>query len=66
MKELLEYVERQGGGNVGVVLRKGAWMVGVEFGQEAPDSPMAAGAAYCKAPTLDEAIANVKRQLGIS
>lgn len=41
------------------------WIAACEFGQEAPDSDMAGGAAYGVAPTADEAIAHVLREIGL-
>lgn len=44
---LVRHVEKAGGGVFGVALKEdGEWVVSAEFGKEAPDSPMAAGAAY--------------------
>lgn len=60
----LEFIEREGG-LVSVRYDKPDWLVAVEFGQEAPASGIVAGAAYGVAPTLDEAIGQVRRELKI-
>jgi hypothetical protein len=62
--ELLALVGAHGG-RVGVVCSHGTWTVGVEWGAEAPDSPMVAGAAYGVAVRLEDAIADVRRQCGM-
>lgn len=47
MERLAKHVEQAGGGVFGMALREnGKWVVSAEFGREAPDSPMAGGAAY--------------------
>jgi len=48
MERLAKHVEQAGGGVFAMVLKQGGgeWVVSAEFGQEAPDSPMAGGAAY--------------------
>lgn len=40
------------------------WLVGLEFGREAEDSPMAGGAAYGTGKTLAEAAERVAEEMG--
>jgi hypothetical protein len=45
--------------------RPDRYVVGIEFGREAPDSDMAGGAAYGLAPVLTDALRQVAGDLGI-
>lgn len=41
-----------------------SWVVGIEFGKEAPDSPMAGGAAYGTGGTMLEALQQAVDETG--
>lgn len=56
--ELLVTLIREQSGTFSVANRDGEWLVGCEFGQEAEDSPMAAGALYGAGDTFEEAAAS--------
>lgn len=63
---LARYVERAGGGVLGIVCKEGGeWVVSAEFGKEAPDSPMAAGAAYGLGNTLRRALEVAAHDCGL-
>lgn len=55
----------EGGGNFGMGRKdeNGDWIAASEFGREAPDSPMAGGAAYGAGDTADEALVQLAKDL---
>lgn len=44
---------------------EGRWMVGLEYGEEAPDSPMYAAASYGTGDTLEQALQTLVDEVGL-
>lgn len=67
MDDVLEFLKKHGG-VVGVSYIKDAesWSVAVEFGRESPGSDMAAGASYGMGRTLEDALNEVRLELGLN
>lgn len=65
---IAEYLEADPHGGAiasGTLGNRAGWVVSVEIGREAEDSPMAGGAAYGQAPELVEALRQCAEQMGI-
>jgi hypothetical protein len=66
--QLLDHLKGEGG-HIVITFREdhhgSEWVVGYEFGREAPDSDMAGGAAYGMGPDLDSAVTQVTDQVGL-
>jgi hypothetical protein len=61
---ILTHMKKQGVGQLVITLNdRGDWVIGYEFGKEAEDSPMAAGAAYGISPALNQALDQVTSDL---
>ncbi len=61
------YLAKQGEGTMLLSLdEKGEWSCALTFGREAPDSPMAGGAAYGFGPTVDDALVEALTECGVS
>lgn len=52
-------------GRIGVSFVNDLWTVALEWGQEAPDSPMMGAASYGVGETLDEALTVVLSESGL-
>lgn len=63
LAHMIDVVAAQDGQLV-LAKNEGEWVVGCFFGVEAPDSPMAAGAAHGLADTLDAAVQQAAEQMG--
>lgn len=61
-------LEHEGGGHLGVAYidHRAEWLVAVEWGQEAEDSPMAGAASYGTGDTLEQALDQVLAETGWS
>lgn len=66
-EQLAAYVTENGGGSIATGLDESGkeWMVSVIFGREAPDSPMAGGAAH-GVGVLDEALFQAASECGLA
>lgn len=66
-ERLAEYVTKNGGGSIAAGLDENGkeWMSSVIFGREAPDSPMAGGAAH-GVGALDEALFQAASECGLT
>jgi len=62
---LVAHCAQEGGTISFTELHNGDQIVGYEFGKEAPDSDMAGGAAYGRAPTLEGALCGVLADMGV-
>lgn len=57
LESAFQIIDGEGGGRLLISKNEdGTWMVGMEWGKEAPDSPMAGAAAYGLENTLYEAL----------
>jgi hypothetical protein len=66
IERLAKHVEAAGEGVLGLAYRPGkGWLVQMEFGSEAPDSPMVGGAAYGIGEHLREAVLPAARDCRI-
>lgn len=64
-KIVISHHARQSGDELQVSARESdPWVVGIEFGQEAPDSDMAGGAAYGMGDTMIEALQKAVDETG--
>lgn len=64
-KIVISHHARQGRDGLQVSARENdPWVVGIEFGQEAPDSDMAGGAAYGMGETMLEALQQAVDETG--
>ena len=61
---IAEKIAADGEGVVALSYYKGVWMVAIEWGREAPDSPMRSAAAYGQAPTVEAALADAMAEAG--
>lgn len=63
MTKVLSTLDEQGGRFALARSDERGWVAGLEFGREAPDSPMAAGAAYGTGDSALEAISRLAADL---
>lgn len=67
MDKLIEFIKGNGG-SIGISQQAGltqglVWLVAVEWGEEAPNSPIVAGCSYGTRATFDEALAWMLKEL---
>jgi hypothetical protein len=65
LRLIVDHAEDQEQATLGLVLQNGEWSAAYTFGREAPDSPMAGGAAYGMGETVGDALRGILEDVGL-